>query len=203
MASAAGARRSTSSSLAKRHASASENLGKVAPSSAAAAKKRPALTNITNQRHASGSLNTGRASMPESSKIVRVTLNSLIRFGFVVQNRGLKMFLRHEFWLIRHGHAFVLSCSLFYTFEFLSSTCGGYGVLKCSISCFFRKIYLVSVYYLLGIYPHIYMGSEVYKFICWFVAFWQIFSFLFENILPVWSFIVQDWLISFQGLNFL
>ncbi|KAL7117916.1 hypothetical protein ACP275_03G102300 [Erythranthe tilingii] len=72
MASAAGARRSTTSSLAKRHASsaASENLGKVASSAASAAKKRPALSNITNQRHASGSLNPGRAHMPESSKIV-------------------------------------------------------------------------------------------------------------------------------------
>ncbi|KAK6132278.1 hypothetical protein DH2020_033978 [Rehmannia glutinosa] len=68
MASSAGARRSTTSSLAKRHASASENLGKVTTASAAAAaKKRPALANITNQRHGSGSLNSGR---PESSKIV-------------------------------------------------------------------------------------------------------------------------------------
>lgn len=72
MASASGARRSTTSSLAKRHASASENLGKVT-SSTTAAKKRPALANVTNQRHGSGSLNTGRASVPESSKIVRVT----------------------------------------------------------------------------------------------------------------------------------
>ncbi|KAK4429624.1 Cyclin-A1-1 [Sesamum alatum] len=69
MASASGARRSTTSSLAKRHASASENLGKVA-SSAPAGKKRPALANITNQRHGSGPLNSGRASVPESSKIV-------------------------------------------------------------------------------------------------------------------------------------
>ncbi|PIN17061.1 G2/Mitotic-specific cyclin A [Handroanthus impetiginosus] len=66
MASAAGARRPTSSSLAKRHASTSENLGKVT-SSAAASKKRPALANITNQRHGVGSVNAGR---PESSKIV-------------------------------------------------------------------------------------------------------------------------------------
>ncbi|KAL0438125.1 UNVERIFIED_CONTAM: Cyclin-A1-1 [Sesamum latifolium] len=69
MASASGARRSTTSSLAKRHASASENLGKVA-SSAPAGKKRPALANITNQRHGSGPLNSGRPSVPESSKIV-------------------------------------------------------------------------------------------------------------------------------------
>ncbi|KAL0326142.1 UNVERIFIED_CONTAM: Cyclin-A1-1 [Sesamum radiatum] len=69
MASASGARRSTTSSLAKRHASASENLGKVA-SSAPTGKKRPALANITNQRHGSGPLNSGRASVPEASKIV-------------------------------------------------------------------------------------------------------------------------------------
>ncbi|KAL3840037.1 hypothetical protein ACJIZ3_024628 [Penstemon smallii] len=64
MASAAGARRSTTSSLAKRHAS--ENVGKVV-TSVAGGKKRPALANVTNQRQGSGSFNSGR---PESSKIV-------------------------------------------------------------------------------------------------------------------------------------
>ncbi|XP_057795703.1 cyclin-A1-1 isoform X2 [Salvia miltiorrhiza] len=72
MASAAGVRRSTTSSLAKRHASASESIGK-ATSSAAATKKRPALANVTNQRHGSGSFNSGRVSAPESSKIVPCT----------------------------------------------------------------------------------------------------------------------------------
>lgn len=67
----ASVRRSTTSSLAKRHASASESIGKAA-SSAAAAKKRPALANVTNQRHGSGSFNSGRIPAPESSKIVRV-----------------------------------------------------------------------------------------------------------------------------------
>ncbi|KAL3638851.1 hypothetical protein CASFOL_016758 [Castilleja foliolosa] len=70
MASAAGARRSTTSSLAKRNASASENPGKVTAAGAAAAKKRPALANITNQRHGSGSMSSGRGPVPESSKIV-------------------------------------------------------------------------------------------------------------------------------------
>lgn len=79
MASAAGVRRSTSSSLAKRHASASENIGK-STSSSAAAKKRPALANVTNQRHGSGSFNSGRVSAPESSKIVRA--NSWVRYFF-------------------------------------------------------------------------------------------------------------------------
>ncbi|KAL6511998.1 Cyclin-A1-1 [Orobanche gracilis] len=69
MASASGARRSTTSSLAKRQASASENIGKVT-SATAAAKKRPALANITNQRHVPGSTNSGRPHVPESSKIV-------------------------------------------------------------------------------------------------------------------------------------
>ncbi|KAL8485674.1 hypothetical protein ACS0TY_027817 [Phlomoides rotata] len=72
MASNAGARRSTTSSLAKRHASASENIGKVTLS-ATAAKKRPALANVTNQRNGSGALNTGRASASEASKIVPCT----------------------------------------------------------------------------------------------------------------------------------
>lgn len=68
----ASVRRSTTSSLAKRHASASESIGK-ATSLAAAAKKRPALANVTNQRHGSGSFNSGRVSAPESSKIVPCT----------------------------------------------------------------------------------------------------------------------------------
>lgn len=71
MASNAGARRSTTSSLAKRHASASENIGKVTLS-ATATKKRPALANVTNQRNGSGLFNPARASGPEPSKIVRV-----------------------------------------------------------------------------------------------------------------------------------
>ncbi|KAK4490128.1 hypothetical protein RD792_000793 [Penstemon davidsonii] len=69
MASSTGARRSTTSSLAKRQVSSSEINGKVTASSAAG-KKRNALTNITNQRHGSGSLNTGRVPAPETSKIV-------------------------------------------------------------------------------------------------------------------------------------
>ncbi|GER37722.1 cyclin A [Striga asiatica] len=70
MASTAGARRSTTSSLAKRHASVSENFGKTAAAAATAAKKRPALANITNQRHGGVSQGSGRANVPESSKIV-------------------------------------------------------------------------------------------------------------------------------------
>ncbi|KAL3641240.1 Cyclin-A1-1 [Castilleja foliolosa] len=69
MASAGGARRSTTSSLAKRQATASENPGKVTAVSAAA-KKRPALANISNQRHVVGSMSSGRGPVPESSKIV-------------------------------------------------------------------------------------------------------------------------------------
>nr|BAE06271.1 cyclin A [Scutellaria baicalensis] len=73
MASSAGVRRPTTSSLAKRHASsASDNVGKVA-SSASASKKRPALANVTNQRHGTGSANAGRAPLPESSKIAPCT----------------------------------------------------------------------------------------------------------------------------------
>ncbi|KAL2513138.1 Cyclin-A1-1 [Abeliophyllum distichum] len=79
-----GGRRSTSataSSLAKRHASSSsgsENFVKGAAAASAlssqhAAKKRPALTNITNQRHGSGLSNPGRNSLPESSRIVPCT----------------------------------------------------------------------------------------------------------------------------------
>lgn len=79
MASAAGVRRSTTSSLAKRHASASDNTGKPA-SSASAAKKRPALANVTNQRVGSGSFNSGRVSAPESSKIVRLDSSFLSVF---------------------------------------------------------------------------------------------------------------------------
>ncbi|GER49159.1 cyclin family protein [Striga asiatica] len=66
---AAGARRSTTSSLAKRHAYASENPGKAA-AAAAASKKRPALANISNQRHGAVYQGSGRAHVPESSKIV-------------------------------------------------------------------------------------------------------------------------------------
>lgn len=67
-------RRSTTSSLAKRHASASESAGKAALV-ATGAKKRPALANVTNQRNV---VNPGRASGPEPSKIVRV----ILRFCF-------------------------------------------------------------------------------------------------------------------------
>ncbi|CAA2991996.1 cyclin-A1-4 isoform X2 [Olea europaea subsp. europaea] len=85
MASAAGGGRrsttATASSLAKRHASTSsgsENSGKGATAAAAlssqhAAKKRPALANITNQRHGSGPSNPGRKSLTESSRIVPCT----------------------------------------------------------------------------------------------------------------------------------
>ncbi|KAH6781226.1 Cyclin A1 [Perilla frutescens var. frutescens] len=71
----ASVRRSTTSSLAKRHASASDNIGKATSSlsSSSAAKKRPALANVTNQRQGPGSFNSGRVSAPESSKIVPCT----------------------------------------------------------------------------------------------------------------------------------
>ncbi|CAI9786621.1 unnamed protein product [Fraxinus pennsylvanica] len=79
-----GGRRSTTataSSLAKRHASSSsgsENFGKGATAASAlpsqhAAKKRPALANITNQRHGSGPSNPVRKSITESSRIVPCT----------------------------------------------------------------------------------------------------------------------------------
>ncbi|KAG8389765.1 hypothetical protein BUALT_Bualt01G0012600 [Buddleja alternifolia] len=72
----ASARRSTTSSLAKRNAPPSENFGKTA-SSAAAAKKRPALTNITNQRHVSGSgLHESSKIVPCSTKIVSIKKGS-------------------------------------------------------------------------------------------------------------------------------
>ncbi|XP_047981326.1 cyclin-A1-4-like [Salvia hispanica] len=88
MASAAGVRRSTTSSLAKRHASASDNTGKPA-SSASAAKKRPALANVTNQRVGSGSFNSGRVSAPESSKIVPCTTKIVsIKKGSSVSSNG-------------------------------------------------------------------------------------------------------------------
>lgn len=73
MASNASVRRSTTSSLAKRHASASESAGKAALV-ATGAKKRPALANVTNQRNV---VNPGRASGPEPSKIVRVIYDSV------------------------------------------------------------------------------------------------------------------------------
>ncbi|KAG6432591.1 hypothetical protein SASPL_104172 [Salvia splendens] len=88
MASAAGVRRSATSSLAKRHASASDNTGKPALS-ASAAKKRPALANVTNQRAGSGSFNSGRVSAPEVSKIVPCTTKIVsIKKGSSVSSNG-------------------------------------------------------------------------------------------------------------------
>ncbi|KAL1533584.1 cyclin-A1-4-like [Salvia divinorum] len=88
MASSAGARRSTTSSLAKRHASASDNIGKPS-SSAAAAKKRPALANVTNQRPGSGSFSSRRVSKPESAKIVSCTKKNVsIKKGSSVSSNG-------------------------------------------------------------------------------------------------------------------
>ncbi|KAG6388647.1 hypothetical protein SASPL_150079 [Salvia splendens] len=89
MACSAGVRRSTTSSLAKRHASAfaSDNIGK--PSSSAAAKKRPALSNVTNQRRGSGSFSSGRVSNPESAKIVPCTKKNVsIKKGSSVSSNG-------------------------------------------------------------------------------------------------------------------
>uniref|UniRef100_A0A5B7B9R0 Putative cyclin-A1-1-like n=1 Tax=Davidia involucrata TaxID=16924 RepID=A0A5B7B9R0_DAVIN len=59
---------SSSSSLAKRHASSSENLGKVTAVPSHMAKKRPALANVTNQRH--GSQNGARSFVSGSSNMV-------------------------------------------------------------------------------------------------------------------------------------
>ncbi|KAK8692208.1 hypothetical protein V6N13_075682 [Hibiscus sabdariffa] len=56
---------STTSSLAKRHASSSENMGKV---SASLAKKRVPLTNITNQRNSSKSSASASSLVPTSNK---------------------------------------------------------------------------------------------------------------------------------------
>ncbi|GMI90850.1 Cyclin A1;1 [Hibiscus trionum] len=57
---------STTSSLAKRHASSSENVGKV---TASLAKKRVPLTNITNQKHSSRSSALASSLVPSSNKI--------------------------------------------------------------------------------------------------------------------------------------
>ncbi|XP_039041646.1 cyclin-A1-1-like [Hibiscus syriacus] len=57
---------STTSSLAKRHASSSENVGKV---TASLAKKRVPLTNITNQRNSSRSSASASSLVPSSNKI--------------------------------------------------------------------------------------------------------------------------------------
>ncbi|KAL4278337.1 hypothetical protein GQ457_03G032370 [Hibiscus cannabinus] len=57
---------STTSSLAKRHASSSENMGKV---TASLAKKRVPLTNITNQRNSSKSSASASSLVPSSNKI--------------------------------------------------------------------------------------------------------------------------------------
>ncbi|CAK9169243.1 unnamed protein product [Ilex paraguariensis] len=56
------------SSLAKRHASSSENLGKITAVPSQMAKKRPALANVTNQRN--GSQNGGRSLVSGSSNMV-------------------------------------------------------------------------------------------------------------------------------------
>ncbi|KAG6390419.1 hypothetical protein SASPL_148153 [Salvia splendens] len=90
MASPAGVRRSTTSSLAKRHASASDSVGKPSSSAAAAAaKKRPALANVTNQRRGSGSFSSGRVSKPESAKIVPYTKKNVsIKKGSSVSSNG-------------------------------------------------------------------------------------------------------------------